>query len=154
MINQKLNKTRLEKYAMYLKRGKLKGKDFFIDGSTDDEAMEQMKSEDLKPLSVLPLLELPFIFKDDWFYSSGFIPFYKNDPKKDLISSMRIFFGINKYMFEHLFSPGYQSTHIYGGKILKPTPSTREIADNILALLEAIKHFESIEEGNSIIYLN
>ncbi|HXD93853.1 MAG TPA: hypothetical protein VNX01_11615 [Bacteroidia bacterium] len=154
MINQKFNKVRLEKYATYLKKGKLICADYFKAGLPDKKMKKQVERDELKLLVVLPILELPFVFEREWLYDKDFMPFYKNDPERDMISSTAIFFGINKCMFDHIFCPGHQNMQVYGGKILgsKPTPS--EIADNIFKLIESVKHYESIKDCSSVFNLN
>jgi hypothetical protein len=154
MINQKFDKVRLAKYATYLKIGKLKSASFFKSGSPNKQTKKKMERDELKLLVLLPIMELPFIFPGEWFYGEDYLPFYKNDPERDIISSMAAFFGTNTYMFEHIFCPGNQSTHVYGGKVLDAKSTTRDIADNIFKLIEAIKHYESIEDCSSVFNLN
>jgi hypothetical protein len=154
MINQKFNKDRLLKYALYLKRGKLKCEKFCIVGPPDKDTKMQMERSEFKPLVILPIMELPIIFKGDWFYDEHYMPIFKEDINNHTISSIGLFFGINPYMFEHIFCPGHQSIEVFGGKILKSKPPISDIADNILKLLDAIKHYECIKGFSTAFNLN
>ena len=154
MINQKFNKDRLLKYALHLKRGKLKCERFCKVGPPDKETKMQVERGELKSLVVLPIMELPIIFKGDWFYDEDYMPIYKEDFNNHTISSIGMFFGINPYMFEHIFCPGHQSTEVFGGKILKSNPSMSDIAHNILKLLDAIKDYERIKGFSTAFNLN
>ena len=154
MINQKCNKERLEKYAKYLTRAKLQCKRFCSLGTRDKETKKKIETGELNSVVFLPIMELPIIFKGEWFYDEKHLPIYKEDPNQDTMSSIGVFFGINPCMFEHIFCPGLQSVEVYGGKALEANPPTDDIAENILKLLEAIKHYESIKGFSTAFNLN
>lgn len=107
MKQQKFNDKRLLHYANYLEANNLKCTKFYSSIS-NNIAIKEFAERNVKPLLLYPILELPLIFTDDWFYDKDYMPVYFDSEKKDTISSIISFFGINQLILFHLFSPGAQ----------------------------------------------
>lgn len=143
MQTQKFNKERLVKYATYLSQNDLTCKVFF-EGLTEEEVKKEKESNpDLKPLLILPILELPLIFKGEWQYDEKYLPVWKGDPEKDILNSITLFFGINELMLSHVFSPGYQLTNIFGGVELSLKSHHEAVAKNIFDLIRSTEFIKT-----------
>jgi hypothetical protein len=80
--------------------------------------------------------EVAGIFNDEWVINvEGDVPFWIFDDECETISSALNFFGITRSMFAHLFIPGAQNL-LYGGRILTVNSTCKEIAFNILSLIQ------------------
>ncbi|MCW3085091.1 MAG: hypothetical protein JWP12_2457 [Bacteroidetes bacterium] len=153
MKQQKFNDKRLLHYANYLEANNLKCTKFYSSIS-NNKAIKDWAEKSDKPLLLYPILELPLIFTDDWFYDKDYMPVYYDSEKKDTVSSIISFFGINQLILFHLFSPGAQIEHAYGGQTLYPKSSHKTIAYNIYELVDVVRHYEGIKDNETQILNN
>lgn len=86
------------------------------------------------PIFYGPISLLPRIFRGDWTYERGTY-YWKEDPGKNTLSSLKNFFGINYTMLGHIFIPGAQAIRLFGGNILTSHALSRDIATNIHHLI-------------------
>lgn len=155
-MNNKFQEARLRRYANYLKRNNLKCEQLFAELSKDLEPVYEREDDDCQPVFFLPIMELPEIFKKDWYYSDNYMPVCKADKEERTITSIIEYFGINEDIFNHLFVIGRQSSELYGGWLLTDTPTVEELADNIEALIKQIRYYRTItaNEFSILISLN
>ena len=142
METQKFNDERLIAYASYLLQNELKCEKFF-DVNCEEEMVCEASNDDkeLKPILFKPIMEIPLIFKGEWYYDSNYMPVWKDDPEQDTFSSLILYFGISDQIIGHLFSPGAQLPNVYGGREISPKSSHRVIAKNIIELIESVNFF-------------
>lgn len=154
MKPEKFNEDRLVKYARYLQCGKLKCEKFYTVNQNKKTVDQLIESRELRPLLFMPIMELPIIFPGEWCFDKDYMPVYKENKEQETISSVIQFFGINRYIFYHIWSPGAQRTEIYGGKILGPKPTLGCLASNILDLVEVIRYYADIKHNETPNFLN
>ncbi len=144
---------RLRQFADYLKAGNLICTEFYNDLVATKSPEEQKKDECLMGLYYLPLMELPMIFSD-WRYNENYLPIYKGNPDKQVISSVNQYFGISDAIFKHLFCPGKQQIKIWGGRRLLSKPTPLDVANNIYAYIEHLNRFTDVKANHFKINLN
>jgi hypothetical protein len=154
MTPNQFNEDRLVKYARYLQCNKLKCAILRPAISQSEIADEIKQNSKLRPLLIIPILEIPIIFTGQWYYNKDYLPVYKENKEQETISSVIEFFGINRYIFYHIWSPGSQRPEIYGGKKLGPKPSVKDVASNILDLVEVVKYYENVKGCDAQFNLN
>ncbi len=154
MKPKKFNEDRLVKYARYLQCGNLKCEKFYSTIEKKESTEDQIEESKRRPLLFLPIMELPIIFPKEWYYDRNYMPVYKENKAQETISSVIEFFGINRYIFYHIWSPGAQMIQVYGGKTLGPKPTLKDIASNILDLVEVVKYYENIKDISTPTFLN
>lgn len=154
MVNTKFHEERLWCYAEYLRRGQLKCKAFITEKKNNSVANEIRKKEQFKNLFVIPILELPKVFEEDWYYDANYMPVYRNNKEKETIKSVIEYFGINKCIFLHLFSKGKQRTEIWGGNELSAKPTIPELVNNIEELIEHLRYYSQVKGNQFQIFLN
>lgn len=80
--------------------------------------------------------ELPIIFPRKWkFDEHSGLPVLRNGDYQSPSISGEDFFEISGDEFDHLFQPGRQSPHLYGGKYLRGFATRKQVAANIWAFL-------------------
>ena len=86
------------------------------------------------PIFYGPISRLPRVFRGEWSYEKGAY-YWKGDPSKNTLTSLKNFFGLNYTMLGHIFIPGAQALRLFGGKILTSHALSRDIAFNIHNLI-------------------
>lgn len=146
-MNHKFQEARLRRFANYLKRNNLKCERLYAELSKDLEPVYEREDEDSQSVFFLPIMELPQIFKKDWYYSENYMPVCKADKEEQTITSIIEYFGINEDIFNHLFVMGRQSNELYGGLLLSDTPTVGDLAHNIEALVKQMRYYKTITEN-------
>ncbi|MGB3948544.1 MAG: hypothetical protein WBM13_11210 [Bacteroidia bacterium] len=139
--------ARLRQYAKHLEQNNFKCELIYSELSKNLEVVCKSEKEYAQILFFLPILEIPEVFKNDWYYDDKSMPVRKTNRDNSTISSIIEYFGINDSMFTHLFVVGQQNPELYGGKILSGIPKFNELASNINALIEQIRYYNTINEN-------
>lgn len=154
MKNQKYNEARLKKYADHLKKGTIHCDELYNKFASKHIGIKVSEDKTSQKIFFLSIMELPFVFPSDWYYNEAMLPFYKYDNKKDTISSVQKYFGLNRHLFTHLFVIGKQRNELYGGCQLTVHPTFEELANNIEEMLEHLEYYSQINGNNFQIFLN
>jgi len=153
MKYEKINIDRLGKFALYLQAGTLKTQRLTESLSNGRELLDT-HDKTSGPLLYFPIMEMPIIFPGEWMYDKEYRPIYKKDPCKCPVESLILFFGLNRYLLNHLFVCGKQMPHLYGGKVLGLNPTLHDLSNNIYELIDVIKYLENVKGIDPIINLN
>jgi hypothetical protein len=154
MKNQKYNEERLKKYADHLKKGTVHCSELYKKLSHQHIGSKVIEDESLMQIYFLPIMELPFVFPNDWYFNEAILPFYKYNNEQETVSSVQKYFGLNRHLFTHLFAIGKQRIELYGGQELTLHPSFAELANNIEEMLEHLEYYSQINGTNFQIFLN
>ncbi len=153
MKYEKINLDRLGKLALYLRAGTFKCEQLYA-SLTNGRELFDIEHSQIGPIFFLPIMELPLVFPKEWEYDRNYRPTYKLEPNKNTMESVILFFGLNRYIYRHLFRPGSQMVHLYGGRPLSIKPSAREISENIYELIDVVKYLENVKGTDPTINLN
>lgn len=154
MKTKKINEDRLRHYADYLKHGNIRCTEYYGKLTRLHVGKKVKEDESLQPVYFLPIMELPMIFTNDWYYDENYLPVYEYNADKETISSVMQYFGLNKTLFCHLFVKGKQRTEIWGGSELSVKPTLPELASNIEDLIEHLQYYANINGNDLQIFLN
>ena len=85
--------------------------------------------------------EFPKVFYE-WKYNEEGVPYLKNHPEMNSITSAAFYLNLSMDSLFHLFVSGYQMPDLYYGKHLEPEATPSDISSN---LYEFIRHIEEVE---------
>lgn len=146
-MKHEFKEARLRQYADYLKHNNLKCERFYAQLTKNAEVIIKKEDDMAQRLFFLPMLEIPQIFKKDWYYNDNYMPICNDSKDRGTVSSIIEYFGINQEMFGHLFVVGQQNPDVYGGRWLSDSPTVKELIHNIEALIEQIRYYRVITEN-------
>lgn len=130
----------LRNLGRFLMSGKLFNKEFFFGGFNFNKGSKYAPQD--KGTLVFgdcgcALTQCVGLFKDEgWKFNKRGLPVLNNESSS--IKSAMIQFNITKEQAEHLFMPGKQKPHLYGGKVLDHSATQQDVARNIFAFYESM----------------
>lgn len=131
--NLKFQALRLDKFAKRIITNDIKPRVRII--SDTNYSLDKVSAE--VPVFYGPISQLPRIFKDEWAFSINGEYYYKEDASQRTISSLLLFFGLQVNQLMHIFIPGCQIVPLYGGIVLSPYSTSKEVGFNIIHLIQA-----------------
>lgn len=134
MYSKQLNADRLSRLAHHLIKNQNKIKKHscvYIKFHVEDDDV----NDEAIPYYLYVMFEMVKIFPKEWYIQKDGLPYWINNKRKSLFSSVMDFLGLHPSEFRHLFFAGAQNPLLFGGKELSTNARPSEIAQNILTLI-------------------
>lgn len=118
--------------------------DLLISPEYDNYVFDVKKPEEIQedgfvrtqlPVLAVAVSESIKVFPDEWEMLDDRIAYFKEDDLMNPCSSAMLFYGLDPFMFQHLFIPNCQNPLFFGGQHLDYVCSPKEIGQNIHAFV-------------------
>lgn len=136
-MHREIKQHRLALFAHYMQTQELKSQQFFDVMSLSEKP--GTSTEGINEIFLRPILELPHVFPNEWFYDKDLCPFCIRCPDRDTFRSITTWFLLGETEFEHLFCPGLQNSKSFGGKMLKNGATVNDFTKNLVDFVSELE---------------